>query len=71
MKNLAILSILALAVAGCSGGAGDQGAPPPPPKPMSQAEIDAMPPEARAAMEAAKQRGAEMARTQGKPVGGQ
>jgi hypothetical protein len=70
MRNLGILLVVALAMAtGCSSG-GDTGTAPPPAKPLTQAEIDAMPPQARAAMEAAQKRGEEMARNQGKPFAG-
>lgn len=69
MKKLGVLVFLAMAIGGCSGGS-DPGEMPPPRKPMTQAEIDAMPPQARAAMEAAQKRGEETMRTQGKPVGG-
>jgi len=64
MKQLVMLLGVVILCAGCTGG-GDAGEAPPPRKAMTQAEIDAMPPQARAAMEAAQKRGAQTQETRG------
>lgn len=51
MKQLILFIGVAVVSVGCSGG--DPGQAPPPHKAMTQAEIDAMPPEARASMQSA------------------
>lgn len=61
--GLLVMALLGLSLVGCSGE--DKGEAPPPQKEMTQAEIDAMPPQARAAMEAAKKRGEEMQQSRG------
>ncbi len=64
MKHgLLILALMGLTLVGCSGE--DKGEAPPPQKPMTQAEIDAMPPQARAAMENAKKQGEAMQKSRG------
>lgn len=65
-QSLLVVAILGLTLVGCSGE--DKGEAPPPQKPMTQAEIDAMPPQARASMEAAQKRGEEMQQSQGAKV---
>jgi hypothetical protein len=51
-------------LAGCAD-SGDRGAPPPKAKAMTEAEKQAMPPEARAAMESAMKQGQRNAQTRG------
>ena len=63
MKVAAFLLVVGIALVGCE--QQDAGAPPPPTKPMTQAELDAMPPQARAAMENAKKQGEAMAKSRG------
>ena len=55
MGKLSIMLLIGLVAVGCTGS--DAGELPPAAKPMTQAEIDAMPPQARAAMENAQQQG--------------
>lgn len=57
MKNLLLVLAALLVVAGC--GDSDRGELPPPAKEMTQEEINAMPPQARAAMESAQKAGQE------------
>ena len=61
--SLLAVAVLGLTLVGCSGE--DKGEAPPPQKQMTQAQIDAMPPQARAAMEAAQKRGQEMQQSRG------
>ncbi len=62
-SSLLAVAILGLTLVGCSGE--DKGEAPPPTKQMTQAEIDAMPPQARAAMENAKKQGEAMQKSRG------
>ena len=63
--KLSLLAVagLGLTLVGCSGE--DKGEAPPPQKPMTQAEIDAMPPEARKAMESAMKQGNQVQQSRG------
>lgn len=63
MKLALAILVVGFALVGCE--KQDAGELPPPTKPMTQAELDAMPPQARAAMENAQKRGAEMAQNRG------
>jgi hypothetical protein len=63
MKNLIVLGCIVLVAAGCSGA--DPGQLPPPHKQMTQAEIDAMPPQARASMQSAASHSQQMVQQNG------
>lgn len=63
MKLAIATLIVGFALVGCE--KQDAGELPPPPKPMTQAELDAMPPQARAAMENAQKQGAAMSQSRG------
>lgn len=63
MKNLIVLGCIVLVSVGCSGS--DTGQLPPPQKPMTQAQIDAMPPEARASMQNAAANSQQMVQQNG------
>jgi len=66
MKKLGILLLLGSVIVGCNPG-GDAGELPPARKPMTKADIDAMPPQARAAMESAQKNGSKTMQTRGLP----
>jgi outer membrane murein-binding lipoprotein Lpp len=61
-----ILAVLLIVTVLCGCESEDKGTPPPPAKPLTQDQINAMPPEARAAMESAQRQGNATAEQLGK-----